>query len=1296
MATNIVSVVLRAKNEIGKTLGQVRQGVVKLRKELEALQQDVVASGGGVKAQEAFQKMDQNVEAVAATAILASKNVEELADSIKGASKEGDNFDESAKRARGGAQGLGSGFASVAALAGAAGSSLKGFADNNREATNSITPLINGVKLLASGFLAFQAVRAAKGFADTAARTQVLGTVLGVVAKNAGFFSDEINTLDSQIQKLGITASSSRGAIQKLIQSNLIVPGESEKALKLARSAQDLAVVTGENSSQTLERLIVNIQQLDTLGARFQGLIIDREAADAKFAKSIGKTAAALTRAEQQQSFLNAALEEANKLAGAYVAALGDVGKQLSSLDRVQEEASVSIGEKLLPAYGEIVLEFTDFLKKSTEVIKGFDKNGEAALRFAKALRIVLVALKETALFILENIGTFALVAGILFGPKLVGLAVSLALKIGAVTKGLLGLAAAYKSVGAAGTFFFKELGNAANTLKPVNTATKFFSDVIAPGVKLGLSNALRSVLTALTSPARLLKLATGLAVGLAFAIGTAIGTALSSVSSINLGAQAIIGWLENSYLRAKKGLLEFFGQETAEVVKQLEINRAVRDSIADAGKKSFFQQAQEATLEFDNLAVKIRNYTEALTELEKKEGKTAIDLVQIDDLKKQLDEAKEQQKQYLSIVKKTTRELTADQKKQIQQQSNDRKAAAAAEVTAFSKQKDEFNAALKQLGQAETQEFGITAEFTKSLAAAELLLKTLEQPVESPEGSGLEDLGVTLDELTLRFQKLATAAKSPQEIQRFLVLLSKLDRSAKFSSASLNALQAAAQIDFKEAVVSEYDKKLSGLIRTAEGLKQNFDLVKETNEAVTSSTEKVTEQLAKFGVTSIEAIGGVTALGSSLLNVADASKRIGEVSLTRLQRQAVALRVSYEQELKTLQAFLFEKKQLVQEEFSDQTDATKRIANATQALEEDSNRKRLQVQKKFLDDLLRLRDQSVSQFARSLDKIRAAEERIRGIREDSSEEERDRLREKLGPVRAYYDRLKELKELDLAQTRAFLAKDIAEQERINEKRIRLAKELEGAEGIDPRKSQKRSQKELNKARQDAIAIQERVIRQEKELAKTAGDQIQSITATINTIRSEISTLAGEQVASLSVVLNQEIYDQTKRDLDLLADPKELELTVTPILNNDALEAVFQSIKAKFKIDNLTSPLRRATGGFVSGPGTSTSDSIPALLSDGEYVVKAAAVKRYGLGFLERLNQMSLRGLSLGGTVGVPTTPYGMVPAFANGGAVSGAAGNRDVVDINFNVGSQRVSLMAERDQARSFVDLLNSIEGIR
>jgi hypothetical protein len=66
-----------------------------------------------------------------------------------------------------------------------------------------------------------------------------------------------------------------------------------------------------------------------------------------------------------------------------------------------------------------------------------------------------------------------------------------------------------------------------------------------------------------------------------------------------------------------------------------------------------------------------------------------------------------------------------------------------------------------------------------------------------------------------------------------------------------------------------------------------------------------------------------------------------------------------------------------------------------------------------------------------------------------------------------------------------------------------------------------------------------------------------------------------------------------------------------------------------------------AAGGFVTGPGTATSDSIPARLSAGEYVVRAAAVKRVGVAFLDAINGMQ-----------APPVWDGRRLAFAAGGLV--------------------------------------------
>ncbi|GAA0972679.1 hypothetical protein GCM10009551_001450 [Nocardiopsis tropica] len=64
-------------------------------------------------------------------------------------------------------------------------------------------------------------------------------------------------------------------------------------------------------------------------------------------------------------------------------------------------------------------------------------------------------------------------------------------------------------------------------------------------------------------------------------------------------------------------------------------------------------------------------------------------------------------------------------------------------------------------------------------------------------------------------------------------------------------------------------------------------------------------------------------------------------------------------------------------------------------------------------------------------------------------------------------------------------------------------------------------------------------------------------------------------------------------------------------------------------------PAFYATGGFVSGPGTATSDSIPAMLSDGEFVQPTHVVDHYGVDFMEALRhkQIPVQKYATGGRV---------------------------------------------------------------
>ncbi len=106
---------------------------------------------------------------------------------------------------------------------------------------------------------------------------------------------------------------------------------------------------------------------------------------------------------------------------------------------------------------------------------------------------------------------------------------------------------------------------------------------------------------------------------------------------------------------------------------------------------------------------------------------------------------------------------------------------------------------------------------------------------------------------------------------------------------------------------------------------------------------------------------------------------------------------------------------------------------------------------------------------------------------------------------------------------------------------------------------------------------------------------------------------------------------------------------VVQIAPNDFIQAATPATSNPDDYANILASARAqnpgafATGGEVRGPGTATSDSILARLSAGEFVVRAAAVKEYGVGLLDKLNRLAL--------------PKFTLPKFAAGGVVNNRPG---------------------------------------
>lgn len=241
--------------------------------------------------------------------------------------------------------------------------------------------LTRAVDMIATSFvrMGLQAVGSIKQFVTSAtnlkARVDTLGITLNLVGQRAGKSAEEIARVEEEVKSLGITTQVARTTLIRLARANI----DWSEASKLARIAQNSAVVAGINSSQAFERLVLGIQKMEPELLDELGIQLRRGDAYERLAKELGKNAKALTDVERQQAILNEIYRQSEVVAGSYEAAMGSVGKQMTSLPRLMEELQLAIGG----AFQETLQSKITFMsKKLKELLKWFEENKEQVKEF--------------------------------------------------------------------------------------------------------------------------------------------------------------------------------------------------------------------------------------------------------------------------------------------------------------------------------------------------------------------------------------------------------------------------------------------------------------------------------------------------------------------------------------------------------------------------------------------------------------------------------------------------------------------------------------------------------------------------------------------------------------------------------------------------------------------------------------------------------------------------------------------------------------------------------------------------
>lgn len=238
--------------------------------------------------------------------------------------------------------------------------------------TSATEAMVSAVKTAAAGFGLYKLGGLIRESALLHARFETLGVVMNVTGRNAGYSAAEMHQYELSLRKTGIAMVEARETLSRMAQAQL----DLTKTSKLARVAQDAAVIGGINSSAAFERMVHGIRSGETEILRTIGINVNFEASYRTLEKELGRTKNGLNETEKSQARMNAVLEYGTKIAGAYEASMGTAGKQMQSMKRYVDDLKVKLGETFNDALTIAVFGFSDALKDASTEADNLAQNG--------------------------------------------------------------------------------------------------------------------------------------------------------------------------------------------------------------------------------------------------------------------------------------------------------------------------------------------------------------------------------------------------------------------------------------------------------------------------------------------------------------------------------------------------------------------------------------------------------------------------------------------------------------------------------------------------------------------------------------------------------------------------------------------------------------------------------------------------------------------------------------------------------------------------------------------------------
>jgi hypothetical protein len=1087
---------------------------------------------------------------------------------------------------------------SVDGASGSAGKNAAQFkeADKSLADTNlNVSKLVTGFQGLIAAIGGLVFLDKLKGLAEVAGRAQVLRTVLGEVGKASGYTSGEIDQLDKSVQKMGITASSSRESLTKMIQSGLDVT----KASELARSAQNFAVIAGENSSYTFSRLITNVQQMDVIGLKFMGIMVNMTEVSNNYAVAIGKNADSLTNAEKQQALMNEVIKQGSTMGPVYAAALGDVSKAIQSLSRYEEEYAGVLGALLLPAQKAIVDVYTVFLQQAKAVAETYDMTGQKSKSFADIVRGLAQTVADSVLWLLKHTDAMTNLLTVLGGFTL---------------------------------------------LTTVALAWQFFGGAVM--------SALGAVLSVSKGLLFLSQLAYGLIAGGITAIGTSIGLAfsLSGVGTI-VALVAVLGGLAYATYKWVTAGNEAKNVTEAQKEAMKELTAVSMESIQLAQAKKDAENALVAAYKSGD--------AERVTSAEKT-------LKALGDREKELADLKEKYQKQAKGGPVQSSEDVAQEKVQ-------------AELAQSKKEWDALRASIIEakvaldipLGLATSQQGQVISKGFGELVGQLSLVEKEFQKIRDSGG----DVSNSVRELQLGFAKLAESAKGPDEVTYAMDQIRAAAKGAKIDVSRLLeemgrsieplALQKATKATENYAKVVEKSKKI---LEDLQSLSASESKAAVDQWAVLlNSGSSSLQGLAYVRDVGVSAWGAVTA-GAELYR--DATMKASAIAIEGITRTREQALTAFNIEQRQTDASAAKKKQAALDPGLVQS-ALSRIS-AIIAIEKEADTQRFASAKAYYTKLATLREEVLNQIKTHQDRIKGIDTEVFEL--GKSHEEQMRLFRQKGMTeqQVAQDNLNRINQLAVEEDAALQNGQLELAKKLNDERKKLVDSAASSVNYADPTARMQVEQQLNGvyiSRNKILEAQRgesvKALSDSEKLATTIKDTIEGLTGAMR-------GLADSLLQGIKLELGEGEAAKLVQDVQKALDNNVFHISIDAVGGGGSGTRGYSG------------------GGEVHGPGTGTSDSIPAWLSAKEFVTRAKAVAYYGAGVFHKMNNMQLPREALhfasGGLVPMPS----LMSSGPSGGTQSGMM--EQSLNLNFN-GRPVGSVRGSRATVNNLVSALKEIE---